>query len=179
MERELKRQQRTVGAIVEIPLEGGFKTYARILDDFMAFYDIYIEEQPAIQDIIDSEVLFFTAVYDYVITKGYWLKVGKVLLLEDKIIKLPPFYTQDFITLSRYTIFENGSQRPAMKKECVGMEYFAVWKHKSMEKRLNDHFTEQPNDEVEKMKRAEVYEDDSLVINSELEQQKNMDKEAC
>jgi len=29
MERELKRQQRTIGAIVEIPLENGFKTYAR------------------------------------------------------------------------------------------------------------------------------------------------------
>ena len=35
----MKRQQRTVGAIVQVPLENGYHTYARILKTRLAFYD--------------------------------------------------------------------------------------------------------------------------------------------
>ncbi len=47
MERKFKKQQRTIGAIVEIPLNDGYKTYARILDEYFAFYNIYTKEQPS------------------------------------------------------------------------------------------------------------------------------------
>jgi len=157
MERELKRQQRTIGAIVEIPLENGFKTYARILDPFMAFYDVYTKEQPSIDEIISKPVLFFSTVYDYVITKGYWLKIGKKLPLEDKLNNVPPFYTQDILSPNNYTIYKNGKGIPATKEECKGLEYLAVWKHLSMEERLNDHFNNLKNEYVEKMRNAEVH----------------------
>lgn len=166
MERELKRQQRTIGAILEIPLENGFKTYARILDTFIAFYDIYTEEKPEIEEIIDSEVLFITTVYDYVITKGYWLKIGKGLPLEKNLLTIPPFYTQDFLNQSRYHIYDNNGKRLATKEECLGLESFTVWEHAIMEKRLNDHFTDQPNEYVEKMLKAGMYSEPKVIPNA-------------
>lgn len=44
MERLIKRQQRTIGSIVKIPLENGFHTYARILKSRIAFYDLRTTE---------------------------------------------------------------------------------------------------------------------------------------
>ncbi len=39
MKTIIKRQRRTIGAIVKVPLEKGFHTYARILKYDFAFYD--------------------------------------------------------------------------------------------------------------------------------------------
>ncbi|HMZ65402.1 MAG TPA: hypothetical protein PK079_06250 [Leptospiraceae bacterium] len=36
----MKRQKRTKGAIVEIPLNNGYHTYGRVLKSGMAFYDL-------------------------------------------------------------------------------------------------------------------------------------------
>ena len=75
--RVLKPQQRTVGAIVKIPLEDGFHTYARILEVRCAFYDARSREELSAEEIIGKPVLFFASVYDRVITRGYWPKIGK------------------------------------------------------------------------------------------------------
>ena len=42
-----KKQQRTIGAIVKVPLEkGGYHTYARILKSpYFAFYDLRTKEE--------------------------------------------------------------------------------------------------------------------------------------
>ena len=141
MKRKLKRQQRTIGSIVEIPLNNDYYTYARILDNFMAFYNIYTKEQPETNKIVSSDVLFFSAVYDSVITKGYWLKIGKKTPLEDKLYELPPFYTQDILNTDKYTIYDTNGKRPATKEECIGLEYYGVWEGQKMEERLNDYFT--------------------------------------
>ena len=104
MERELKRQRRTVGAVVKIPLEDGFYTYGRILEDKVAFYDIYTEEDKSIEEILESPVLFITAVYNSVITKGFWPKVSKAIPLEDELIETPPKFRQDPLNIDSYSI---------------------------------------------------------------------------
>ncbi len=157
MKQDYKRQQRTVGAIVEINLNNGYKTYARILKNHFAFYNTYTKNQPDIEKIISSDVLFISAVYDYTITKGRWLKIGKKKPLEEKLNQTPPFYTQDFINPEQYTIYHKNTKRSATKEECQGLELFAVWKPEAIEKRLNDHFTGNVNKIVEKIKQAEVY----------------------
>lgn len=40
-----KRQTRTLGSIVKIPLENGFHTYARVLGVELAFYDLRTKEE--------------------------------------------------------------------------------------------------------------------------------------
>jgi len=176
MKRKFKRQQRTVGAIVEIPLNNGFKTYARILDEYFAFYNIYTKEQLDIDKIVSSNVLFFGGVFDTAITKGYWLKIGKKLPLENKLNDVPPFFTQNFINPDKYTIFKNGKGVPATKEECQGLEYLAVWKAEKMEERLNDHYTGKKNSYVARMKRAELH--SSINETKKIKLHSNINKEA-
>lgn len=155
----MNRQQRTVGAIVEIPLENGYHTYARILENDLAFYDIRTKSNDMpIQNIIRNPILFFATVYDQAITKGYWKKIGdgKVLPLEDKVLDKPPFYTQDPIT-KKYSIYEGDSVKPAIREDCIGLEYFSVWSREEMEKRLNDHFADRENSYVKLMHSALMF----------------------
>jgi hypothetical protein len=91
-----KKQQRTLGAIILIPLEDGFHTYGRILQGASyVFYDCRTKEDITdLNFIISSPVLFITAVYDNVIISGQWAKIGK-LPLEEKFNILPPRFIQD------------------------------------------------------------------------------------
>lgn len=157
MERKLKRQQRIIGAVVKIPLENGFHSYARILEDECAFYDIHAKEDIEIEHITNNKILFWATVYDIVITKGYWLKVGKKLPLEKRLLNMPPIYTQDILNPDRFTIYDNNGQHPATKEECVGLEYFRVWTHTSIEKRLSDHYAGKENPELKRILSAEKY----------------------
>jgi hypothetical protein len=151
-----KRQQRTVGAVVKIPLENGSHCYARILTDDFAFYDIHTKEELPINDIVRSPVLFFAAVYDDAL-KGDWVKVSKALPIEAHLKDKPPVYTQDRLNLTNYTIYKNGEEIPATKEDCIGLEYLMVWEKQEIEERLNDHYAGRKNQFVERMKRAEMY----------------------
>ena len=157
MERKLKRQQRTLGAIVKIPLEDGFWTYARILDVKCAFYDAKTDTDLEISEIIEKPVLFFATVYDSAITKGYWTKIGKKLPLEPHLLDLPPVYTQDILNPSRFTIYERAGIREAKKEECTGLELLATWTYENVEQRLNDYYANRKNEFVDFMLSADLH----------------------
>lgn len=152
-----KQQRRTVGAVVKIPLENGFHTYARILTDDFAFYNIHTKDDLPITDVIKLPVLFFAAVYDDVIIQGHWEKVSKALTIEAHLKDKPPVYIQDRLNPTNYTIYKNGEGIPATKKDCVNLEILMIWEKEEIEERLNDHFAGRKNQFVEKMKRAEMY----------------------
>ena len=151
MERELKRQQRTVGAVVKIPLEGGFHSYARILETRMAFYDARTREDLAIDEIVKKPVLFIVIVEDYVINQAYWLKIGKKLPIEAHLLEFKPFYTEDIFT-GKHHIVVGIEQIEVSKEEIKGLESFTWWTHVGIEKRLNDHFANRRNERVEAIK---------------------------
>lgn len=145
-----KRQQRTIGSIVKIPLEDGFHTYARILKTRFAFYDLRTKEEITdMQKIVSAPILFITAVNDYSVTRGLWLKVGKVSL-EEVPVPLPPQFVQDPIIPDRFFIEHKGVRRPATKEECYGLERASVWTPEGIQKRLNDHYAGRKNYFVEK-----------------------------
>jgi len=147
MEKVLKRQQRTVGAIVKIELEDGYHTYARILEVQLAFYDCRTKEELTTDIILKSAVLFVVCVYDDIITRGIWAKVSKAILpIESHIIELSnrQIYRQDVFT-NKYYIIENGKDKEITKDEAIGLEPFVIWGHKSVEERLNDHFANRFN----------------------------------
>ncbi len=148
-DRKLKRQQRTVGSIVKIPLENGYHTYARVLDCNLAFYDCRTKEDLLPDVIVKSPVLFVVSVFSDIITQGYWLKVGKVLPIESHLIELEnqPVYTEDFIT-GAYTIYHQGKQIPATLQDVIGLESFTVWDYRSIEERINDHYAGRFNQDV-------------------------------
>ena len=159
MERINRRQQRTVGAVVKIPLERGFHTYARILEVEMAFYNIHTKKELTTKEIINTPVLFITTVYDNAITKGYWPKISKAIPLEDKLIDTPAKYTQDVLNPLKYSLVYSDKKVEAKKEECKGLEFWAIWSAENIEKRLNDHFFGRKNLYVERMNRAEMYDD--------------------
>ena len=147
----MKRQQRTVGAIVKIPLENGCHSYARILQTRLAFYDICTKKDLLLEEIIEKPILFISVVYDFAITKGFWLKIGKKLPLEEHLQKTTPLYTEDLLT-GKYLIYDGGKQVVATKDEIKGLESYTVWSPEGIEKRLNDYFANRKNEFVEDMK---------------------------
>lgn len=151
-----KQQRRTVGSVVKIPLQDGFHTYARILTDDYAFYDIHTTEDLSINDIVKLPVLFFATVYDDALKEG-WIKVSKALPIEAHLKDKPPVYVQDRLNPTNYTIYRDGEETQATKEECIGLEFFMVWEKEEIEERLNDHFAGRINEFVDMMKRAEVY----------------------
>jgi len=155
--RKLKRQQRTVGAIVKIPLENDFWTYARILEVKMAFYDAKTNQDLEISEIVQKPVLFFATVYDSAITKGFWEKIGKKLPLENHLLDLPPIYRQDILNPKRFWIHHKNQVLEVDREACLGLEVMATWNYENIEKRLNDHYAKRPNDFVDYMKNADMH----------------------
>jgi hypothetical protein len=150
-----KRQQRTVGAIVKIELGDGYHSYARILDKAnYAFYNLRTNEEISdLNYIISKQILFIIAVYDDVVTKGRWLKIGK-LPIEDSLQILPYKYIQDKQKPGSFELYNSntGKSEPASKEECKGLECAAVWEANHIEERIRDHFAGRPNIWVEKMR---------------------------
>ena len=143
----MKRQRRTVGAIVEIDLENSYFSYARILEDAsFAIYDIYSADRISnIHDIVNRPVLFIVAVYNDVITRGKWLKVGSIPL-EKELRVLPMKFVQDALHPSRFSFYNpnTGEMTPTNKENCKGLERAAVWDAHHVEDRIRDHYAGQP-----------------------------------
>ena len=150
MERKLKRQQRKVGSIVKIPLEGGYHTYGRVLKSGVAFYDARTKEELKAEEIINRKILFRTGIYDSVITQGYWLKIGKPIPLEAELLKPQIWYTEDLLA-DRVIIYKDGKQIPATRDEVRNIESATIWDYASLEERLNDYYAGRKNKDVEFM----------------------------
>ncbi len=147
MERILKRQQRTVGAIVKIPLEKGYFGYARILDTKIAIYDTYTLEDLTENEILLKPILFIVAVFDNAITKGHWEKISKAIPLEASLKNenLPPMFKQDVFTKKLELVYYNRFE-PATENECKGLERWSVWTAEGIEKRMIAYYA---NKEIE------------------------------
>ncbi|MFP4287600.1 MAG: immunity 26/phosphotriesterase HocA family protein [Candidatus Izemoplasmataceae bacterium] len=150
-----KRQQRTIGAIIKIDLGDGYHSYARILNKSnYAFYDIRVKEDISdLNTIAKKPILFTLAVYDDVVTKGRWLKIGK-LPLEENLQLLPMKFIQDAQNPERFELYDSntGETKSASKEECKDLECAAVWEASHVEERIRDHYEGRPNIWVEKMK---------------------------
>jgi hypothetical protein len=153
-----KRQQRTIGSVVKVPLNTGYYTYARILKSpYFAFYDFLAKEDVYNLDlIVSSPVLFITSVSHYSVTSGLWVKIGK-LPLEKNLLKIPPQFIQDSIQPNRFEIvYDDGRKKKATAEECTGLERLAVWTPESIQERLNDHFAGRENYWVEPAKKLKI-----------------------
>ncbi len=149
MEKKPKRQQRTVGAIVKIPLANGYHSYARILEDELAFYDIYTQKEESEAYILSCPLLFIAMIFDDVITKGYWEKVSKAIPLETHLQaeNLPLMYRQDIIT-KKFELVYLDRLEPATEEQCKGLEEWAVWTAEGIEHRLLAYYTKKNQSEI-------------------------------
>ena len=81
---------------------------------------------------------------DYAFKTGRWSVIGHVPL-EEQLKLNPPKFIQDKIDPSQFRIYENREIRPAVRKECLGLECAAVWDPEHVEDRLRDYHAGREN----------------------------------
>jgi hypothetical protein len=147
-----KRIRRRAGDIVRIPLNDGFHSYARVLDEpLVAFYNIKTKRNLSPQEIVGLPLLFRVWVMNHAITSGRWPIIGNYPLTPSE-SEPPKLFKQDGLKPSSFSIYVQGTERPATKAECVGLERAAVWDPEHVEDRLRDFYAGRPNKWVESLK---------------------------
>ena len=92
----------------------------------------------------NAKILFITAVYKYVITKGIWLKVGQIPIREDLQV-LPLRFVYDRISEKFFTYNpETGETTPTTIEVAKKLERAAVWDDKQIEERIKNHYDGAP-----------------------------------
>ena len=140
-----------VGDIVKIDLENGTFCFGRVLEEpLLAFYDLNVTDDPSLEEIVSSPILFKVWVMNHAITSGRWPVIGSLPLDED--LQQPvKFFKQDPIS-KELCIYINAEEIPASLAECDGLERAAVWNPEHVEDRLRDHYAGVPNQWVESLK---------------------------
>lgn len=130
-------QKIIAGALVKIPLPNGVSGYARILEDNMAFYDLFSTTDVPMEALLSRPILFIVPVFDDIIKKNQWLIVSKAFPLEDALRSenLPPMYRQDVLTNKVELIYPDRIE-PTDVENCKGFEKWAVWTKEGIEARL-------------------------------------------
>ncbi len=112
----IKRQKRKSGDFVQINLDGGFHSYARVLGEAQfAFYDSRTTNDWLVDRISASAILFSVAVMNHAVTRGRWKIVGHIPLEEALLVPRPRFM-QDALNPHTFSIYERGAIRPATRE---------------------------------------------------------------
>jgi hypothetical protein len=148
----MKKQQRTVGAVLTVPLGDGTTCYAVTLPEAdFAFFEARTNDSSPPVSLLEKPVLFRVAVHKSAWASGRWQKVAKVGLPEH--LQNPePRFVQDALEPSQFQIYVGGNIRPASRAECEGLERAAVWDPEHVESRLRDHYAGAPNQWLESLR---------------------------
>lgn len=150
-----KKQKRTVGDVVSIPLETGRYAFGHVLDEpLIAFFDYQSEESdpPGILESLRHQAVAFTVwVMNHAIERGRWKVIGSMdpsSTLDGK----QQFFKQDAISGKLSVTTDGGDVIPATREQCESLERAAVWEPSHIEDRLVDHFESRPNKWVESLR---------------------------
>lgn len=136
----MKRQQRSVGAVLAVPLGDGTTCFALTLPEAdFAFFDARAKEATPPTGLLAKPILFRVAVHKSAWVTGRWPKVSKVEVPRHLLAPQPKFI-QDPLHPDRFEIYLGGNIRPASRAECEGLERAAVWEPEHVEDRLRDHY---------------------------------------
>lgn len=142
-----KKQRITIGAILEINIENRYYVYAQILHNSNCVFFDYKSSKPLddFSNLGNVPVLFIIAIYNDVITKGHWLKVGKLAVRKEFEV-LPFKFIQDFQNPEKFELYNpnNGAIIPSSKNEIRGLERAAVWDAIHVEDRIRDYYNGVP-----------------------------------
>lgn len=145
----MKKQRITEGAILEISIQGQYYVYAQILTKGLgfAFFDYKSDNKLIDLNVLkDAEVLFIVAVYNSIVNKGHWEKVGKLDIRNDLKV-LPMKFIQDALDSDKFSLYNpnTGEITKTTKQQCKGLECVAVWAANHVEDRIRDHYEGIPN----------------------------------
>lgn len=141
------KQKITIGSILEIKI-CNYYCYAQILGmASYAFFDFKSGNNLTDLSLLESSpVLFILSVYNDVVTKGKWIKVGKIDIREDLKI-LPMKFIQDVLNPEKFELYDpnTGKIIPTTKEKALGLECAAVWEAEHVESRIMDYYEGRPN----------------------------------
>jgi Immunity protein 26 len=151
----MARVQFEPGAVLRVPLEECWHTYARMLEEspFLAFYDLRTTQtDPDLPVILDAPVLFVLGTeWEGALRIGRWPIVGSVPVT-DHSVTIPLQFMQSVGDGRRLSVIDHrGNRRPATLEECEGLERAAVWDWSHVEERLADHYAGRPNAHLQVM----------------------------
>ena len=97
--------------------------------------------------LLNVPLLFVTAVYNDVVTKGIWEKVGKLEIRKDLKI-LPQKFIQDAINKEKFELYNpnTGEITPTTFDKIIGLERTAVWEAHAIVDRIRDYYNGVPCD---------------------------------
>ena len=148
----MKRQRRTAGALLSVPLGDGTHCYALTLPEAdFAFFDLRSDSVQESTNVLSRPILFRVAVHKSAWATGRWPEISNVEVPGD-LLEPQPTFMQDAIDPERFSIYLAGHIRPASRAECEGLERCAVWDPEHVEDRLRDHFAGKPNVWVESLR---------------------------
>ena len=145
-----KRTGRRPGEIVAIPLPSGGYGYGRVLDKLLAVYDKKTDELGGEDDILESPLLFITAVHVSAFSAGRWPIIGsRPLELEFrepmKFFRKNPSGPGFLIYVSKPTPANAYEEYEATAEDCRGLEPLLVWNPDQIEQRIDDYFSGREN----------------------------------
>lgn len=146
----MKRQRRTVGAVIAIPLGDGNWAFGRALESpLMAFYDLRSTTLLTPEAVVQAPILFRIWVVKSALRKGGWQIVGRIPL-EPELLESPWFFKVDPLS-GAITKARDRDEVPASREEAAGLERAAVWEAWHVVDRLNDHFAGRPSKLVQRL----------------------------
>jgi Immunity protein 26 len=149
----MKRQQRTIGSILEINIENKYFVYAQILEKAsFAFFDLKCKSKLIeFETLLKVPVLFVTSVYNDVVNNGIWLKVGK-LEIKDNLKVHPMQFIQDTLKPDTFRLYDpnSGVMTPTTKDKIIGLERASVWEAHAIEARIKDYYNGIQNDWIKR-----------------------------
>ena len=122
----MKRQRITKGAILKIPVDDYFCCAQILNGGCEAFFDYrFYDENIDINVLKSAKVLFIIDVYNDIITRGIWEKIGKLPVRDDLEVLPNQYIRHNF----RYDLYNpnTGEITPSCREEAVGLECCAVW----------------------------------------------------
>jgi Immunity protein 26 len=145
----MKRQQITVGAILEININNEYYVYAQILKKASyVFFDYKSKTKlEKLETLLIVPIIFIVAIYNDVINKGLWLKIGKLEIRKD-FENLPMKFIQDIQKLDSFELYNpnTGLITPTTKDKIIDLERAAVWEAYAIEERIKDYYNGIPSD---------------------------------
>jgi hypothetical protein len=152
----MAKQRIIEGAILEICIDNQYYVYAQILTKGLgyAFFDFKSETKIKDLNLLQkANILFIVMVYNDIITKGVWVKVGKLPIRNDLLVQ-PMKYIQDIQNPNSFELYNpnTGEITKATREQCEGLEYAAVWEANHVEDRIRDYYLDVPNIWVEQLK---------------------------
>jgi len=154
-DKSMKRQRRIPDSIVKIELEDGYYGYAQILEKSMVYFEMRTKNElrgKLLEALLEVQILFFCSVYNDVITKDRWLKVGK-LPIKTEFEVLPMKFIHDDLKLGFFELYDpnTGEITSSIYEKCKDLECAAVWEAEHVEDRLRDHYNGVENKWVKSM----------------------------